>query len=718
MKKVIGVISVKKDKNTDYNNFYVTMHSPRGANASFAVGAKDEGGGFLHDTAFIPEQEIFVGIKKGDTLRCFPFFKKDDQDGEEAYNQGVQKKRTGVRLIKYLPSDIKRTLEIASDTWEAPGIKFEIATPVDGIPEPGKANEEAIKKAIVPAIPVRITIDNSNSNEMVQGIFGIRDLRGIYSAADHSKGELKGIICADNYGFAIDADKFCDKVKVVADFGPDTLFNRYSPEFYTLAPMGGFIIEALPGEVVTINFVLGWYNEGFVTRGSRKCKYYYTNYFSNIIEVFKYAISKTDELWRDAYKFNSILEEGKLNDEQKFLLSQAIHSYYASTMLFDDVGKARWVVNEGSYMMLNTFDLTVDHLFYETRFNPWVVKNQLETYVEEYSYYDTIHSIEEPKKSFSGGIAFTHDQGVFNTFSPIGYSAYELQNKNGCLSYMTQEELTNWVLCAAVYFNATKDTEWLNRRKNVISDCLYSMLNRDNPEILKRDGIMDFDSDRCGIASEITTYDSLDSSLGQARRNLYLAVKCWASYLAIVRLLSEVEEQSYRDIVKDGKEAATKCANTIASFFDEMIGYIPAILDGKDKSAIIPAIEGLIYPKEFGMSEVLEFDGEFGYFLTALRRHFNGVFKDGACTFSDGGWRLSANSINSWMSKIFLCQHVARTILKIDFGYNQIVQDRAHANWWRIQCNRCPGIDQILWGKEYSRGFHYPRAITSILWLE
>jgi hypothetical protein len=151
--------------------------------------------------------------------------------------------------------------------------------------------------------------------------------------------------------------------------------------------------------------------------------------------------------------------------------------------------------------------------------------------------------------------------------------------------------------------------------------------------------------------------------------------------------------------------------------FDEKLGYIPALLDGTDTSAIIPAIEGLAYPGTFGMEEAVSFSGSFGALVATMRRHFEGVFRPGRCIFSDNGWRLSANSTNTWMSKIFLCQYIARDILKIDFGEEELRHDRAHAHWWQVVCAGCPGIDQYFWGNKYGRGFHYPRAITCILWL-
>ena len=47
---------------------------------------------------------------------------------------------------------------------------------------------------------------------------------------------------------------------------------------------------------------------------------------------------------------------------------------------------------------------------------------------------------------------------------------------------------------------------------------------------------MQLDSSRCAGGAEITTYDSLDVSLGQSRNNIYLAGKIWASYLALEKL--------------------------------------------------------------------------------------------------------------------------------------------------------------------------------------
>jgi len=97
-----------------------------------------------------------------------------------------------------------------------------------------------------------------------------------------------------------------------------------------------------------------------------------------------------------------------------------------------------------------------------------------------------------------------------------------------------------------------------------------------------------------------------------------------------------------------------------------------------------------------------------------LRAHLEAILKPGICLFDDGGWKLSAHSVNSWVSKIFLAQHIAEKVLHIPANLRA---DKAHADWWRIGCPTNPGIDQVFAGTTPERNFFYPRAITSYLWL-
>src|SRR5947208_5961959 len=89
-----------------------------------------------------------------------------------------------------------------------------------------------------------------------------------------------------------------------------------------------------------------------------------------------------------------------------------------------------------------------------------------------------------------------------------------------------------WTLLACCYVATNGDTKRLHKTVPVLSACATSMRSRADA----RTGLMAYDSSRCCEGQEITTYDSLDASLGQARANAYLGAKCWAAWLGLEML--------------------------------------------------------------------------------------------------------------------------------------------------------------------------------------
>jgi hypothetical protein len=273
--------------------------------------------------------------------------------------------------------------------------------------------------------------------------------------------------------------------------------------------------------------------------------------------------------------------------------------------------------------------------------------------------------------------------------------------------------LTNWVLCAGLYVSQTGDQDFLKQHKDLLGRCLESLLNRDHPDPAQRDGLMSFESSRTKGGGEITTYDSLDHSLGQARRNVYLGGKCWASYLALEKMLSELGDA---ELAKEAHAAAVRCAATLTDSFDTQLGFIPAVLDGENKSAIIPAVEALIYPWKMGLGDLLGEQGEFGGYIRMLKEHTAYVLKPGVCLYEDGGWKLSNSADNSWMSKICLNQYVVREILGIEYG-EEARADAAHV-FWEVNGSKFQACsDQFASGQPIG-SLYYPRIVTNILWLE
>ncbi len=670
---------------------FQSLHAPRGANGHFALGLFG-GGGFAHESDRAASNDVFIGWKCGNQIACLPFF-RSAQSAELAGFVGEQVKPSQLTISVFNKSQIERNFCWASDTWRTPRLSFSLATPVSGITAPPpEGGLQQFRDSILPAIPARLTLDNRGSREPLQGFFAVNGLRGL----QRLEGELTGWQTIQGYGFAC---RPSPNVRAVSHWDLPSLFTPPHPMPFPLTGMGVLLVDVPAGEIVTLDFILGWYRSGIVTAGEQKLSYAYTHHYSSLPDVLNHALNLVPLMWGETEPYDRQLLDSGLTPDRQFILAQSTRSYWASTLLFTaphfsgHAESLRYAVNEGSFLMLNTLDLAVDHLFYELDFQPWVVRNILDHFADEYSYTDQC------------GVSFTHDQGAYNTFSPRGCSSYEVSGQEGCYAYMTQEQLMNWILCAGLYTHSMDARDWAESRRDLVARCFDSMLQRDHSDSAFRDGIMDVDSSRAGDASEITTYDSLDPSLGRARRNLYLAVKGYATYLSLAWMFDYLTDTKN---ALAAQEAAKRAARTLVIAFDESLGFIPALLDGIDHSPTLPAVEGLIYPFRMG----IPFDVEL---TRCLRTHLETILRPGICLFEDGGWKLSAHSNNSWMSKIFLAQHIAEKVLGIPFDSRA---DKAHADWWRIGCPSNPGIDQVFSGTTPERNFFYPRAITSYLWMK
>ena len=671
-----------------------TLYAPAGADAFFALGLPGHGGGFALEQERVPQQDLFIGVRDGLDIRCLPFFR---QAAASAMDSFVQREGEGKahRLMAFAPEEVQRTLAYGTDCYAAGNVRFTFYTPVRAIPDPDAAAPGELKDAIAPAIVARLSVDNRAGEHDVEAVFAVAGQRGLSPLAEKTDGRLKGFSSYYGYGFAVAGSP---DVEEFVDFGLERAYNRPCKFTLRVADTASLSLRVPAGRVGHMDIALGWFRGGNVLDGMHSGTYYYTRFFSDIREVLSYALERACD-WRQQAMENDALADS-LSDARRQMVCQAARCYYASSMLFDVDGAPRWLVNEGTFRMMSTLDLLVDHAFFELRHHPWVLRNQLDSFLAEYSYEDQC------------GLTFCHDQGSHHVFSPFGHSSYEVHDLDDCFSYMSQEQLCNWALAAALYAEGAGDKGWALRNAKAFADCLDSMRRRDSLTGAYT-GLMAVDSSRCCGGAEITTYDSLDTSLGQARQNLYVAVKRWAATLALGRLLA------LADRVKLAQEAhayARLCADAVAARWDDNMGRLPALLDGSNPAAIIPAIEALVYPRFFGMEQALDPGGEYAALLGALRRHALSVIRPGVCLFPDGGWKLSATSDNSWISKIYLCEYVAQNILHLDLDYDAC--DRAHAAWWFVGCAGSPGIDQILAGQTPERGFHYPRCVTNTLWLE
>lgn len=696
---------------------YNSHHSPVGAFSSFTLGHPGAKGGFGPELGQPADQHIYIGAERIDepgVFEALPFFEESEDIQEDfvVHEQGDEDRRAPVRAIAW--DRIQRELKPCSDSWKTDDLAFTLYTPTWSIPEPDGTNDEELKKILIPAIFAELTIDNTRGSTPRRAFFGYQPSNQENHVRENWNLKDKGITGLANsldYGLATDSENAVTAIH----FTIETLLGEKNRERFQFGNGTTGMIDILvePGERATIRFVIAFHRAGIVTAGL-DARYYYTRFFPTLDSVFTYGLPRFEAYKQAALELNRELEESRLTEDQKFQVAQSIHSYYGSTELLEHEGKPFWVVNEGEYRMMNTLDLTADQLYYELKQNPWTTRNVLENFVKLYSYRDRVFFPGDPDTTHEGGLSFTHDMGVFNCFTRPGSSCYEVPNLKGCFSYMTHEELVNWLCCATAYCHTAQDKSWQADYLGTFEDCFTSMVNRDHPDPEQRNGIMSLDSSKTVDGAEITTYDSLDVSLGQSRSNTYLAVKCWAAYLALEKLFSE---EGRSELAAEARQQAERATASIVGSV-KADGTIPAVIEGDHPSVIIPAIEGLVFPLFTGCEDALNPEGAFSSLIQVLATHFTNVLQPGVCLFDNGAWKLSSTSINSWLSKIYLCQHVARKVLGIDNEAVTRDADAAHVGWltdprntywaWSDQC-----YDGHLRGSKY-----YPRGVTSCLWLD
>ena len=692
--------------------FYNAFHSPIGAHSSFTLGCRGRNGGLGLELGGPADENIYIGLetKKGGQFEALPFYAGTDDEAER-YDHANQSRKQDQILAPYAGKKIKREFSLGTDGWQAGDLEFKIYSLAEGVPEPGKGSASELKKLLCPTVIAELTIDNTKCKRDRRAFFGFtasgstdalnidqvnRQISGL------AKGQATGIYCDD-------PSVIPAKHMSVEPILKETHSFNYQQH---LGSTGLLLCPVAAGTKKTFRFAICFYRGGIVTTGM-PCSYLYHRYYNSLADVAKVAFASFSWLKGRAHVADRFLEKKKVSSDQQWMMAHAIRSYFGSTQLLEHKKKPVWVVNEGEYRMINTFDLTVDQIFFEMEMNPWTVKNELDLFTQRYSYTDKLHFPGE-ESVHPGGLSFTHDMGVCNHFTAPGLSSYERAGLDGCFSHMTHEQLVNWVLCAAVYAKGSGDKKWLKSNLPVFKKCLRSLLNRDHPKGKERNGIMGLDSSRTEKGAEITTYDSLDTSLGQARNNVYIALKGWASYLAMEEIFGDFKLKKESEVASGQAKLA---ASTIASHLSSE-GYIPAVMGENCDSKIIPAIEGLIFPYVLGQKKALQDRGPYGELIRALKVHFKTVLKEGTCLYPDGGWKLSSTADNSWLSKIYLCQFVARKILGFDSPATRSKADKAHKNWLLNQENL-----RFAWSDQMSSGVakgskYYPRGVTSILWMK
>jgi hypothetical protein len=694
---------------------YHTQHAPLGAFASFTIGLVNSPGGFGQSLRGPGRQNVYVGVRRsGDPKwRLLPFL-VPPKSNEAAFTGVEGQSGEPARFELLSPADYQRTLRWASDTWRADDDRFgfSLLSPFEETPDPKAMSKARARLALSPHVNGWIEYDNRAGDQPVEIVFGVNEADRLFRPVQDTDEDLLGFAVGPDFGYAT-----LPNAAIEARQGFD-VFNPKFRDYRGLLLIGGesaLIFTVPAGKRRRFPLVLGFFHGGVATTGIG-AEYAYTRHFRHLEDVLAHGLAERARYEQVSARRDRELERSKLSADQQFLLAQATHSYLGNTQLLWHDGAPLWVVNEGEYRMMNTFDLTVDHVFFELEYFPWAVRNALELFATRYAYTDRLKV--QGGKTAPGGLSFTHDMGVMNNFTPAGHSSYECDELEGCFSHMTMEQLLNWVLTAVTYAEGAGDRTWLRRRRATLLACAESMRRRDDPDPAKRDGILKHDSARCGVhGSEITTYDSLDVSLGQARNNLYLAVKTLGAWILLERAF---EVLGLKDESADAGNSADLLARTIATKFEADTGLFPAVFEQGNQSRIIPAVEGFVYPLYLNLRGACDRGGRFGPLLELLSRHLVGIMKPGICLDPEsGGWKMSSTSKNTWFSKIAIAQHVVRRMFPEVMNQSVRAADRVHADWQRrpgcgehAMCDQINSETGVTCGSRY-----YPRGVTSYLWL-
>ena len=686
-----------------------THHAPVGAWASLTFGDPQTGVSFdLQDPAVKNDGILLAGCASSKGLRSIGFLEMPKTGGAELTAEGGAElsKAKAMRDLYGVVEDgeITRTLTPSKDTFCAGNIRFTTYTPYDALPDP--KNGPIPMDTCLPGILMDVTVDNTAGEEACVAFLGVK-LNVAKRAYSMQTGDLITFAFRNDWTFAAKASEgvFMTRGgKALASFRTEAYeIHQNGPAFFcTRVPAGQVRTLTVCWSVCA--------HEG--SCGRKKTGYYYNRWFSDPLQAAQAILDGAHTLRERAERVDAELLRTGQQPARVALFCQAVRAYYASTQLLEDeTGKVCWNVSEGGYLWRNTMDLCADHIVWELRRNPWVVRELMDEFISTYSYTDRV-CFDGLPGDYPGGISFTHDMGCYFHYSRPGYSDYERFNdsEKGFYFYMTTEELLNGIYCMAGYCLHTGDMGWLKGHADLLPRLMDSLENRDAPFPEQRNGILKAATTRggaCGLES--TTYDALDHSLLKAAGNLYVFIKTWCSLVLLKKLCAMVgdgETESRAEAMR------LKCIASAEVFHTDSQPWLRANAYDPIPGAVSAAAEPLAIPHMLGvLSETLEPE-----LVQLLRSHSIACLQKGVCLDAvSGGLRLSSTSRNTWPSKSVLTVYAMERVLGLTMPEGMVQEI---VGWAQVSAREVTICDQILCDTREAVGApYYPRVVTAALWL-
>jgi hypothetical protein len=663
-------------------------HAPMGACSTITYGYKGPTCGVGTSTGAYPYYApyhngvggVLIGLSGSSGLQLLPFVASTSSISTNA---------------RFFPdASIQRGLTPCTDEFAiAGGLALTHYSPAWSMPDLSAATLSEKKRYLLPATWLLFTITNTN-NTPEDFYFG---LPVAVTQRTFANGAYQGFVLGEA-ALAVQSGS-CD---LLSGTPLASVLDGMTQGF-------AFHLGVPAAQTRTLVVVIAYYRSAMVDSRTG-ASYYYTSLYPSFDSVVDSAFAGFGDAQMRCQQLATALSRAGLNPFREFLACQTLHSYMADTAcLIDPQGGVHWWEMEGIFNYINTFDLTVDHAFFDSYMQPWALRNVLDAFSGAlpgtgYSFDTPLYSPNSGIQVSSHGFSFYHDMGLWPT-SGTG-PAYSV-----C---MGQEELQSWILSAGLYWSHTADNAWLSNNATLLQTCLNSMLLRDNTNSAARDGIT-----KNVNAGEITTFDDLDASLQASAFSGRLAVRNWASYLALDAMFSQIGDAA--DAVTCENMAAV-AAQTIVNrwnSYDGTLGYIPARLDGSDTAATIPMVEGLAYPAAMGLTNAIDrTGGPYASMLQALSNHIVAVLVPGRCLdATSGAWLMTSANEITWQSKIFIGQYAAEAVLGITNNDVDGTVDQIHASI-QVEDSPAEGYSDDFYGNSgiIQGGSHYPRGVTTALW--
>ena len=592
-------------------------------------------------------------------------------------------------------ASVQRTLNPCTDDYSIDGTRltFTHYTPAWFMADLNTASLNDRRRFFLPATWLAFTLNNTN-NTAEDFYFG---LPVAATQQTFANGAYQGFVLGEAT-LAVESGS-CE---LLSGARLTSVFNAMTQGF-------AFHLTVPAGQARSLTVVLAYYRTVVVDTRTG-AHYYYTSLYPSVDRVVDAAFAGIGDAQVRCQQLATVMSRAGLNPFRHFLACHSLRSYMADTAcLVDPQGVVHWWEMEGYFNFINTFDLTVDHAFYASWMHPWALRNVLDGFSGAlpgtgYTYDTPLYGPTGTQVS-NHGFSFYHDMGHWPT-SGTG-PAYG--------GTMGLEELQSWILSAGLYWSHTGDNAWLTNNAALLQTCLNSLLLRDNTNSAARDGVP-----KNVNQGEITTYDNLDASLQRPAFSGRMAVRNWASYLALNAMFAQIGDPADAATCRNMAGVAAQTIVNRWNTYQGTLGYIPALLDGSSTAAITPMVEGLAYPAAMGLTNAVDrIGGPYASMLQALSNHLAAVLIPGRCVGNpSGGWLMTSANIITWQSKIFICQYAAEAVLGITNNSVNGIVDQAHTT---IQVEDGPyqGWLDATDGNgnhSFAGASHYPRAITTALW--